>query len=176
MGCSPSGAGCFNMGFHGHKCWQQTCPNMGHASLHNSQVLTENSCRMDFPWGHSIPWTSTCSCGVLLRLQVDLSSPWTSMAAGAQLPQHGLHRGLHGNLSSEHLLPLLLHHPGCLQSHFSHRFSLLSLAVVAQVWFFFSSNTLSQQCYHCCWWPWLWTVWSILEPYAIVSIRYGQSF
>lgn len=48
-------------------------------------------------------------------------------AAGPQLPLHGLHYGLQGNLCSaawRHLLPFLPHWLWCLQGCFSHFFSL----------------------------------------------------
>jgi len=74
------------------------------------------------------------------------ASPWSSsQAAGEPLHQ-------------EHLLPLLpLNWPWCLQSCFSHIFSLLSPAAeCCYAGFFTFLNTLSYGYYYHCWWgrPW----------------------
>ena len=74
------------------------------------------------------------------------ASPWSSPgAAGESLLWH-----------LEHLLPLLLCWPWCLQSCFSHIFSLLSPAANRPDFFFPFLNMLSQRHYLHCWWaqPW----------------------
>ena len=91
-------------------------------------------------WISAPPWTSMGCRG-------QPASPWSSpRAAGESLLWH-----------LEHLLPLLLHWPWCLQSCFSHIISLLSPAEVAVVQGFFPFlNMLSQRRYHRRWWaqPW----------------------
>ena len=75
------------------------------------QVLAGACSSADFPPGHSLLQTSTCS---------SVGSPWASggdllhrgppWTAGHSLPHQGLLQGLQGNLwSLEHLLPILLH-------------------------------------------------------------------
>jgi len=117
----------------GHKPCQQPCSGMG-SSLHRS-------CQQPAPaWA---PHWVTASFGH--PPAPAWGSPWAAGGdllrglQGHSLPHHALLHGLQGNLlwSLEHLLPLLLHWPWCLQSCFSHIFSfLLSAAKCCYAGFF----------------------------------------
>jgi len=84
-------------------------------------------------------WLYVCSTMDLHGLQGQPASPWSSpRAAGKSLLQH-----------LDHLLPLLIHWPWCLQSSFSHISSLFYPTV-----FFPFIITISQRHYHHRWWAW----------------------
>jgi len=100
-------------------------------------------------WGSAPPWASMAAGTACLTVVC-------SMAAGESLLRR-----------LEHLLPLLLHWPWCLQSCASQIFSLLSPAAIALVQLFPPFlNKLSQRRYHCCWgaqpWPAAGPSWSWL--------------
>ncbi|XP_048158286.1 uncharacterized protein LOC125325369 isoform X1 [Corvus hawaiiensis] len=102
MGYSPSGTGCSSVGPpQGHKSCQKTCSSMASSlqgstcpfqepdPVHASHRVTDFFC------------SSTCSSmGLLYGLQVELCTLMDLQGCRPQLPHHGLHHRLQGNLSS----------------------------------------------------------------------------
>ena len=126
-GCSPSGRGCSSIG--GHKPCQQSCSSMGSLLSTGPHILPGVCSNAGSPWdaacfGHppAPAWGPPRAAGG------DLLYHGPPQAAGAQPASRwsSLWAGGESLLQCLELLLPLLHGPWCLQSCFSHMFSLLS--------------------------------------------------
>ena len=130
--------------------------NLLHRGLLSPQVLPGACSSMGSPWCHSLVWASSCSgMGLFLVCRWVSAPPWISMGCGGQPASPWSSPRAAGKSllwCLEHLLPLLLHWPWCLQSCFSHIFSLISPAGNCPDFFSPFLTMLSQRCCHHCWW------------------------
>jgi len=139
----------------GHKPCHQTCCGVSSSILGATSPAHEACSSTGSPQCHSLLWASACSGVWSLpwaagRYLLHRGPPW---AAGTQPAPPWSAPGASGESllgHLEHLLPLLLHQPWCLQSCLSHIISLLSLLLFPHsLGFLPFLNMLSQRRYHC---------------------------